>query len=258
MPLYNVDMRRLVSCQRAQEWAICRHPCISAVSSHATQVPHPRPLDRGLRDDPPHAAINLWDGPGCATRLNRWQMENRQRSLSLGAYRYMYRTASLMPFACAVLRCPEHSDDTMAGKRQALKRRDSPDNDALVANYGEPSFLWKQAFVIATIVLSPSIGFCWRLILISLLFTYFYCLFMVHSFHPPDDRRVFSLDMARFIATTISQVVVLIGLVAWCISITPIHIFAPTFMDVWTPYAVHDALRMAEVMHDAGDEAAVE
>jgi hypothetical protein len=47
-------------------------------------------------------------------------------------------------------------------------------------------------------------------------------------------------------------------LTSLCISITPIHVVTPTLMDLWTPYAVHPALRTTKIVYDAGPSAELE
>jgi hypothetical protein len=44
----------------------------------------------------------------------------------------------------------------------------------------------------------------------------------------------------------------------WCCSLTPIHVYTPTFMDIWTSYADHPPLKSFDILYDAGEDAVVE
>ncbi len=44
----------------------------------------------------------------------------------------------------------------------------------------------------------------------------------------------------------------------WCLCLTPIHIFTPTLMDIWTPHLEHPPLTPVEILYDAGEKATVE
>ncbi|KAF2968338.1 hypothetical protein GQX73_g5221 [Xylaria multiplex] len=103
------------------------------------------------------------------------------------------------------------------------------------------------ALVMVIGTLLPYLGFCWWLILISLPVTSYYTKFVINSFRPPN-RGVFSLEMTQFAIKTILHLTLLAAMLYWCLSITPFHIFAPTAMDALTPYTVHDALNMTEVV----------
>ncbi|KAI1826722.1 hypothetical protein F4861DRAFT_536768 [Xylaria intraflava] len=115
----------------------------------------------------------------------------------------------------------------------------------------------EAALVMIVGILSPNLGFCWWLMLISLLVTYYYAVFVTSSFQPPRCD-VFSREMAKFAARTMLYLWILAGMIYWCFSITPFHIFVPTAMDVLTPYRVHEALHMTEVLHDPGRSASVD
>ena len=44
----------------------------------------------------------------------------------------------------------------------------------------------------------------------------------------------------------------------WCCSLTPVHVFTPTFMDIWTSYANHPTLKPSDILYDAGEAAMIE
>ena len=90
---------------------------------------------------------------------------------------------------------------------------------------GNDSLLQRPLFIIVALVLSPSVGFCWRLMLVSFLSAYHYALFVERSYKPPRDCGVFSFSMAQFAFNTAIKLSVLAGLSVWCLSLTPVHIF---------------------------------
>lgn len=137
----------------------------------------------------------------------------------------------------------------------AGRKLDDRDSDSDKADRQDRLQLSAHIFVVVSVAFSPLIGFCWRLILISLYFTYHYSNFVFHFLRDPPRRWS---HVPQFAAKTVVHGVVLAVLTSWCISITPIHVIAPTMMDLWTPYTVHPAFRNTEVMYDAGSSAVVE
>lgn len=123
------------------------------------------------------------------------------------------------------------------------------------ANLRDQRQLHAHAFVVGCILISPIIGLCWRLMLISFYFLYYYAVFF-YSFLLDIPRA--QSHLLQYAVKAVVHCIALASLVSWCISITPIHVIAPTLIDLWTPYAVHPALRTTEVMYDAGIMAAVE
>ncbi|KAF5676590.1 nb-arc domain-containing protein [Fusarium heterosporum] len=137
-------------------------------------------------------------------------------------------------------------------------RRIEPDPlDFSEKKQGEVGLSKEAPLVVAVGALSPHLGLCWWLMLMSFLITYYYAKFTVNSSQLPDCS-IFSYKIPKFIGKLTLKLVVLVGMLYWCFCITPFHVFAPTAMDVWTPYAVHDALRMTEVVYDPGHDASID
>ncbi|CAJ2506061.1 Uu.00g001910.m01.CDS01 [Anthostomella pinea] len=134
----------------------------------------------------------------------------------------------------------------------------SPDEPLAIDEFNPKKGLLKGVAVVAVIILSPSVGFCWRMIFVSFISLYYYLIFIVAQFRPPKRCRFFSVQMARFAAKTALHLAGLALLLAWCLSLTPVHIFVPTLIDYWTPYVEHDPMRMTEIVYDAGSKAAVD
>jgi hypothetical protein len=109
-----------------------------------------------------------------------------------------------------------------------------------------------RVFVVVWIAFSLQLAFCWRFIFMSFYGTYYYYVYFFgfigrkSNAHPKFLLRGFLHGTALTLLTSL------------CISITPIHVVAPTLMDLWTPYAVHPALKTTEVVYDAGPSAELE
>ena len=151
---------------------------------------------------------------------------------------------------------------TMATEREPrvpdLDESSAIDNSDHGKNHDSVGFIQRPLLIVVALALSPWVGFCWRLIIISFLSVYHYALFVKRSYEWPRHCGIFSLPMAKFAFNTAVKLTILAGLSVWCLSLTPFHIFLPTATDAWTPYAVHDPLRMTETMYDAGKETTVE
>lgn len=117
--------------------------------------------------------------------------------------------------------------------------------------------LKEGALVVVVGVLSPQLGFCWWLMLMSLSATYYYTKFVIRSSQPPHVALI-SCKMVKFATQTVAKLTVFVAMSYWCFSIMPFHIFVPTAMDAWTEYAVHKPLRMTEVLHDPSHDASME
>lgn len=143
-------------------------------------------------------------------------------------------------------------------RRQELDESIAINNGSPGGDRGNDGLLQRPLFIIVALVLSPSVGFCWRLMLVSFLSAYYYALFVERSYRPPRDCGLLSFPMAQFAFNTAVKLSILAGLTVWCLSLTPVHIFAPTATDAWTPYTIHDPLRMTETMYDAGKETTLE
>ncbi|KAI0862792.1 hypothetical protein F4860DRAFT_470448 [Xylaria cubensis] len=115
----------------------------------------------------------------------------------------------------------------------------------------------EAALVVIIGTLSPYIGFCWWLMLISFPVTYYYTKFVISSFRPPRGG-FFSRELAKFATQTILYLILLAGMLYWCFSIAPFHIFWPTAIDLWTPYRVHEPLHMTELLYDPGHSASID
>lgn len=165
----------------------------------------------------------------------------------LQALRELLRTCPLRPHA---------GIDTM-------KRKPSPGEPDEAIIIPEPTSesrnqLQQSTFVIAALLLSPSIGFCWWLMLVSFVVAYHYALFVVRSWRRPLECSLLSVETVGFALTTGFQLVLLAGVALWCLSLTPAHLFMPTAADLWMPYAIHDPLHMTQTMYDPGKAATVE
>ncbi|KAI1770193.1 hypothetical protein F4818DRAFT_433747 [Hypoxylon cercidicola] len=113
------------------------------------------------------------------------------------------------------------------------------------------------AMAVIALVLLPSTRFSWTLAFASVLITYYYySYFITGLFKLPRRLRTISSDVMRFLARRALQITILAIFILWCFSITPVHI--PTFIGAFTPYAVHEPLRMADVVYDAGEDAIVD
>lgn len=154
--------------------------------------------------------------------------------------------------------CPQEKVFTMAQKRS---RRDIDESIAIddYDDRGEAHGLVQHpTFVIAALVLSPYVGFCWRLMLVSFLSAYHYARFVARSCRPPRDYRPLSVRMVGFALSTALKLIGLVGMCAWSLSLTPIHVLLPTATDFWTPYSIHEPLRRTQIAYDPGEEATVE
>jgi pimeloyl-ACP methyl ester carboxylesterase len=119
---------------------------------------------------------------------------------------------------------------------------------------GELPFAF-HVFATFAIAYSPSFSFCWRLIGVSFYAIYLYSKFFARFLAKEPRHGIYVISYA---AKALLYFTGLVGLSAWCISITPIHVLAPTLMDFWSPYAVHPTLQGTQVMYDAGENAEVD
>ncbi|KAI1090937.1 hypothetical protein F5B19DRAFT_460919 [Rostrohypoxylon terebratum] len=109
--------------------------------------------------------------------------------------------------------------------------------------------------VMLTFIISFLVAFCWRLIIISSYFTYHYYIFFYRSSLNSSARD--ANPYTRSLKVTLHSLV-LASLVLWCISITPIHLISPTLTNTLTLYASSSTQRTTEILHDAGNTAAVD
>ena len=147
---------------------------------------------------------------------------------------------------------PNQGRDELDGKHErqldrhlAVGSPDRGDNNALP---------WS----IAIVVLSPALGFCWRLMILSFLSTYHYSLFVLRYIRRPRNSNLHAFQIPETAAYSVLQLSGFVALLAWCLSMTPLHIFVPTAMDAWTPYAIHEPMRMTEVLYDPGAQTTIE
>ncbi|OTA62400.1 hypothetical protein K449DRAFT_52541 [Hypoxylon sp. EC38] len=115
--------------------------------------------------------------------------------------------------------------------------------------------LLAHVFVAVSIVYSPIIAFCWRLIIISLYFTYYYFIFTYRFLLDITRRRTRPFE---YLWKAVFHCIILASLTSWCISITPFHVIMPTLMDLFAPYTVHSVHRATEIMYDAGNSAEID
>lgn len=74
------------------------------------------------------------------------------------------------------------------------------------------------------------------------------------SLSPKPRRQSFSLrSAAKFLRRMVFAI-----LLIWCFLLTPVHVFTPTFMDLWTPYSDPPPRKSVEVIYDPGEDAAIE
>ena len=111
---------------------------------------------------------------------------------------------------------------------------------------------------IAVVVFSPSLGFCWRLMILSFLSLYHYSLFVFRYIRRPRTNGLHAFQDPGTAVYSVLQLSGLVALLAWCLSMTPLHVFVPTAMDAWTPYAIHEPMRMTEILYDPGPRATIE
>lgn len=110
-----------------------------------------------------------------------------------------------------------------------------------------------HVFITVFVTMSPWISFCWRQIALSFYLTYQY---LVWFYYKVD--KFGHTPYWPFHIPTLLHAAVLVISILWCLSITPIHVLAPTLMDLWTPYAIRPIFKASEVVYDAGESAAVE
>jgi hypothetical protein len=114
-----------------------------------------------------------------------------------------------------------------------------------------PHAAW--AVSVVCIAFSLQWAFCWKFIIVSFCGTYCY-----YAYFFDFLKRRQSCSSSEFLLKGLLHGTALALLTWLTISITPIHVVAPTLMDLWTPYAVHPALRTTNVVYDAGSSAELE
>ncbi|KAI0007698.1 hypothetical protein F4779DRAFT_491576 [Xylariaceae sp. FL0662B] len=86
-------------------------------------------------------------------------------------------------------------------------------------------------------------GFCWKLMFASFLVVYYYFHYLAaSSFRLPQGVSVFSAQAMNFVILKAFQIMLLTAFILWSVSVSPVHIFMPTLMDSFTPYAIHEPL----------------
>lgn len=115
--------------------------------------------------------------------------------------------------------------------------------------------LGERVFVAGMIVYLPFFDFCWRLIMISFYFTCQYFIFLSRFLLDFPRHRS---HLLKYTLKAASHCVALALLTSWFLSMTPIHVIAPTLMDLFTPYTMPAAHRATEIVYDSGSSAAVE
>ncbi|KAJ2969949.1 hypothetical protein NUW58_g9844 [Xylaria curta] len=98
--------------------------------------------------------------------------------------------------------------------------------------------------------LSPYLEFCWWLMLISFLATYYYAEFAISYLRPPKCG-FFNKKMAKFAAGTTIRLGVQVVMLCWCLCITPFHVLVPTSVK-------REPLSMTEGVYDPGRSARID
>ncbi|KAI1077266.1 Alpha/Beta hydrolase protein [Whalleya microplaca] len=109
------------------------------------------------------------------------------------------------------------------------------------------------SFLIASLIILPAIDLCWRLIFISTFLTGFN-IWSLYKFVYFSDRP----SIIRFVSSIVSRLCLVLVLLAWSLSMTPLHVFLPTFIDMWTPYSIREPQHATKVVYDFGDDAGVD
>lgn len=156
-----------------------------------------------------------------------------------------------------------HSDQQSIAQKSSPERKPQPlseenTTETVDLRYKGGVDLPKEAALVIVVgTLSPYLGFCWWLMLMSLPVTYYYAKFVINSFRQQREG-ISTCEIPKFAIHSLLKGLLLVGMIYWCFAITPLHLFTRTPMDAWTPYAVHEPLRMAEVVYDPGQNASIE
>jgi len=118
---------------------------------------------------------------------------------------------------------------------------------AIVWNYVEPA-LWT-----VFISISCRCNFYWIVTSVSLLVERLCYILVCWSRHTSCLPQPSYKPILKWIA-----LLVFLIWTVWCCSLTPLHVIAPTFMDLWTTYSNPPPLEPVEVLYDPGDGALVE
>lgn len=104
-------------------------------------------------------------------------------------------------------------------------------------------------------------SFYYKVVSVSILAVWIYSTLMFPTTDVPSSGKRQSHRLGRRFYIWVRNFAKLVGLlllIAWCVVLSPIHIFIPTPMDAWTRYSDHPTFRSFEVLHDPGDSSIVE
>jgi hypothetical protein len=118
----------------------------------------------------------------------------------------------------------------------------------------------ESSFWILVVAASYQLNFYWTVTSVSFCITraYYISLLWLSSrgastqHNGPFQRT----GQAKWMA--IAGWIIFVMAMIWCCSLTPLHVFTPTFMDIWTSLARHPPLRSFDVLHDPGEDAIIE
>ncbi len=99
-------------------------------------------------------------------------------------------------------------------------------------------------------------NFYWRVVAISIIATRFYYFRFCSAAFDTQPRSSGSRFLS-FVADVFAWLGLLV-LIIWCCSLTPVHVFTPTFMDLWASPAERLPSRSVDVLYDRGNDTVVE